>query len=257
MELRTADFDFDLPAALIAQQPARPRDAARLLLVGDILHDATMRDLPGLLRPGDLMVVNDTRVIPARLIAYRGDARIEVMLNRAEGRGVWHALLRNARRLRAGDTLRISGTPVTATVLEAPEGGAARLDFGPDEAALAAALDAVGEVPLPPYITRAEGPRAEDRGRLPDRFRTAPRRSCRPHRQPAFHPRAAGRAGRPRGAPRHRYPACRRRHLPAAARGQPTAITGCMPNGARSPPRRQPPSTQHRASSPSAPPRCG
>lgn len=163
MELRTADFNFDLPPDQIAQHPARPRDSARMLVVGDGLHDAMVGDLPGLLEPGDLMVVNDTRVIPARLVAYRGDARIEVMLNRAEGGGVWHALLRNSRRLRAGDTLRIAGAAVTARVLEAPEGGTARLDFGPDEAALTAALEAVGEVPLPPYIDRMQGPASTDR----------------------------------------------------------------------------------------------
>jgi len=88
MELRTADFDFTLPEALIAQEPARPRDAARLLVVDDGLRDMAVRDLPGLLQPGDLMVVNDTQVIPARLVAFRGEARIEVMLNRAEGGGV-------------------------------------------------------------------------------------------------------------------------------------------------------------------------
>ena len=87
MELRTADFDFFLPEALIAQEPARPRDAARLLVVDDALRDMAVRDLPALLQPGDLMVVNDTRVIPARLVAFRGEARIEVMLNRAEGGG--------------------------------------------------------------------------------------------------------------------------------------------------------------------------
>jgi len=162
MDLRTADFDFLLPEALIAQEPARPRDAARMLVVDEELRDMGVRDLPALLQPGDLMVVNDTRVIPARLVAFRGEARIEVMLNRAESGGVWHALLRNARRLRAGDILRIPGSEVTARVLEAPEGGAARLDFGPDEAALADALAAVGEVPLPPYITRPDGPRASD-----------------------------------------------------------------------------------------------
>jgi S-adenosylmethionine:tRNA ribosyltransferase-isomerase len=162
MELRTADFDFELPEELIAQEPARPRDAARMLVVGDGLRDVGVRDLPGLLAPGDLMVVNDTRVIPARLVAFRGEARIEVMLNRSEGQGVWHALLRNSRRLRVGDVLRIPGSDVTARVLEAPEGGAARLDFGPDEGALAEALAAVGEIPLPPYIARPDGPRADD-----------------------------------------------------------------------------------------------
>ena len=162
--LRTADFDFDLPEALIAQAPARPRDAARLLVVRPQgLADAGIRDLTDLLRPGDVMVVNDTRVIPARLHARRGQARIEVMLNRAEGGGRWHALIRNARRLRDGDVISIEGAEsCTARVLGAPEGGAALLDFGPDQAALAAALEVAGEIPLPPYIARPDGPRAED-----------------------------------------------------------------------------------------------
>jgi len=162
--LRTADFDFTLPEELIAQAPARPRDAARMLVVrAQELVDAGVRDLPRLLRPGDVMVVNDTRVIPARLRARRGQARLEVMLNRAEGAGIWHALIRNARRLRPGDVIEIEGAEgCRATVLEAPEDGAARLDFGPDPAALAAALDRAGEIPLPPYIHRPEGPRAED-----------------------------------------------------------------------------------------------
>ncbi|MBR0648824.1 tRNA preQ1(34) S-adenosylmethionine ribosyltransferase-isomerase QueA [Roseomonas terrae] len=161
--LRTADFDFDLPEALIAQAPARPRDAARMLVVADALRDAGVGDLPSLLRPGDVMVVNDTRVIPARLHARRGEARIEVMLNRAEGGGVWHALIRNARRLRDGDVVTIEGAEdCTARVMGAPEGGAALLDFGPDQAALARALERAGEIPLPPYIARPDGPRPED-----------------------------------------------------------------------------------------------
>lgn len=162
--LRTDAFGFALPEDLIAQAPARPRDAARLLVVRPGgMTDAGVRDLPGLLRPGDVMVVNDTRVIPARLRARRGAARLEVMLNRSEGGGVWHALIRNARRLRAGDVIEVEGAEACrATVLEPPEGGAARLDFGPDQAALATALEQAGEVPLPPYIARPEGPRPED-----------------------------------------------------------------------------------------------
>jgi S-adenosylmethionine:tRNA ribosyltransferase-isomerase len=85
------------------------------------------------------------------------------MLNRAEGAGIWHALVRNARRLRAGDTLAIEGAEdCTARVLDTPAGGAVRLDFGPDQAALAAALERAGEIPLPPYIARPDGPRAAD-----------------------------------------------------------------------------------------------
>jgi S-adenosylmethionine:tRNA ribosyltransferase-isomerase len=163
--LRAADFDFALPESLIAQSPARPRDAARLLVVGaDGTTDAGVADLPAWLRPGDLMVVNDTRVIPARLQAKRGEARVEIMLNRAEEGGLWHVLVRNARRLRAGDTLSIIGAPdLPVRVVERLEGGAALLDFGPDPAVLAAALEQAGEIPLPPYIARPDGPRPEDR----------------------------------------------------------------------------------------------
>jgi S-adenosylmethionine:tRNA ribosyltransferase-isomerase len=163
--LRTAEFDFSLPEDLVAQAPARPRDSARMLVVRpDGLADAGVRDLPSLLRPGDVMVVNDTRVIPARLHARRGAARIEVMLNRSEGGGMWHALVRNARRLRAGDVIEIEGAvDCTATVTTAPQDGAVTLDFGTDVAALEAALDQAGEIPLPPYIHRDAGPRLEDR----------------------------------------------------------------------------------------------
>ena len=97
--LRTAEFDYDLPERLIAQAPARPRDSARLLVVREAgLDDRGVLDLPALLDPGDVLVVNDTRVIPARLHGRRGEARVEIMLNRAEGGGIWHALVKNARR---------------------------------------------------------------------------------------------------------------------------------------------------------------
>ncbi|WP_458097633.1 tRNA preQ1(34) S-adenosylmethionine ribosyltransferase-isomerase QueA [Roseomonas sp. WA12] len=162
--MTSADFAFDLPEALIAQSPARPRDSARLLRLGDPLADCSIRDLPGLLRPGDLMVVNDTRVIPARLRARRGEARVEIMLNRMEADGTWHALARNSRKLRTGDVLTVEGAPELAPrVVDAPVDGAVRLDFGPDQAALAAALERAGEIPLPPYIARPDGPRPEDR----------------------------------------------------------------------------------------------
>ena len=162
--LRTDEFDYDLPERLIAQAPARPRDSARLLVVRpDGLADRGVLDLPALLEPGDVMVVNDTRVIPARLHGRRGQARVEIMLNRCDGGGVWQALVRNARRLREGDMVEIEGAPgCAARVLAPPQGGTAMLDFGPDQAALAAALDAAGEVPLPPYIHRAAGPKPED-----------------------------------------------------------------------------------------------
>jgi S-adenosylmethionine:tRNA ribosyltransferase-isomerase len=173
--LSAADYDFYLPPELIAQEPARPRDAARLLHVaGNRLADRRVWDLPALLRPGDVMVVNDTRVIPARLSARRGAARIEVLLNRNEGEGRWHALLRNAKRVREGDVLEIEGADCRARVLAREEGGGAILDFGPDPAALAAALEAAGEVPLPPYLHRPHGPTPQDREDYQTVFATRP-----------------------------------------------------------------------------------
>lgn len=164
-DLRAEDFDFALPEALIAQSPARPRDAARMLVAAPGgTQDAGVSDLPGWLRPGDVMVVNDTRVIPARLRARRGEARVEIMLNRAEAGGIWHALVRGAKKLRPGDILSIEGAPELAPrVVERQEGGAALIDFGPDQGLLAAALERAGEIPLPPYIARPGGPRPEDR----------------------------------------------------------------------------------------------
>jgi S-adenosylmethionine:tRNA ribosyltransferase-isomerase len=121
-ELRTEAFDYELPERLVAQAPARPRDSARMLVVRpEGFADARVPDLPGLLEPGDLMVVNDTRVIPARLRGRRGDAGVEIMLNRSEGGGLWHALVRNARRLRPGDRVEIEGAPG----LRGPRRGAA------------------------------------------------------------------------------------------------------------------------------------
>src|ERR1700722_6857328 len=105
--MNLSDFDYDLPDRLIATAPARPRDSARLLHVGAGLADYAMRDLPKLLRPGDLLVVNDTKVIPAQLTAMRGPARIGITLDLRLDDGRWRVLLRNARRVQAGDVLEI------------------------------------------------------------------------------------------------------------------------------------------------------
>src|ERR1700722_3511199 len=126
MVVSLADFDFDLPPGRIAQNPARPRDAARLLCVRpDGLEDRIMRDLPDLLRPGDVLVANDTRVIPAQLTAWRGEARIGITLNQPRPNGTWHALARNARRLRAGDELTFEGSDILRAKVLArdPDGG--------------------------------------------------------------------------------------------------------------------------------------
>lgn len=163
--LRTADFDFALPDALIAQRPARPRDSARLLVVRpDGLEDRIARELPALFRPGDVLVVNDTRVIPARLRARRREAAVEILLNRPAEGGGWHALVRNARRLREGDALAVERAPdLPVRVIRRLGDGGVLLDLGPDPDAVFAALERAGEVPLPPYIARPDGPLPEDR----------------------------------------------------------------------------------------------
>jgi S-adenosylmethionine:tRNA ribosyltransferase-isomerase len=104
--MRVDLFDFDLPQERIALRPARPRDSARLLLVqGKAILDRSMLDLPHLLQPGDVLVFNDTKVIPAQLEGRRGEARIGATLHKREGARIWQAFLRNARRARLGDRI--------------------------------------------------------------------------------------------------------------------------------------------------------
>ena len=163
--MRLADFDFDLPSDRIAQHPIRPRDAARLLHVArDGLVDRVVHDLPGLLRAGDVLVANDTRVIPAQLTARRGAAHIGITLDQPRPDGAWHALARNARRLHAGDELDFAGdADLRATVLERHDDGGVVLAFNQQDAAFAKALQRAGALALPPYIARPGGPLPEDR----------------------------------------------------------------------------------------------
>ncbi len=159
--MRTDDFDFDLPADRIAQTPVRPRDAARLLHVGRELADRGVRDLPALLHPGDLLVSNDTKVIPARLAGRRGSAAVEVTLHLREADDRWRAFARPAKRLRAGDVIAFA-PDLSAEVVEKGEGGEVALRFSVGGGALLAALDRHGRIPLPPYI-RGGAAAAEDR----------------------------------------------------------------------------------------------
>lgn len=160
MTLRLSDFDFELPPALIARHPAMPRDSARLLRVTAAgLEDRHVRDLPSLLRPGDLMVFNDTKVIPAQLAGTRpagngrGEAAVEVTLLKETGAGSWHALAKPGRRLKAGD--RIDFAPgFSATVLSKGEGGEIALSLSLSGPTLAEALHRHGAMPLPPYIRK-------------------------------------------------------------------------------------------------------
>ncbi|OYV24343.1 MAG: tRNA preQ1(34) S-adenosylmethionine ribosyltransferase-isomerase QueA [Rhodospirillales bacterium 20-58-10] len=161
--MRLEDFGYDLPASHIATEPARPRESAKLLHVKpDALGDYQVRDLPDLLRAGDLLVVNDTRVIPAQLTAMRGAARIGITLDKPNEHGDWLVLLRNARRVRAGDMLQIDEA-FSAEVMAVHEGGTAALRFNVSDAAFLAALGRTGALALPPYIARPEGITEQDK----------------------------------------------------------------------------------------------
>lgn len=162
--MRLSDFDFELPRELIADHPVRPRDAARLLVVpvGGAFEDRAIRDLPQLLRPGDLLVLNDTRVIPARLRGRRGEAAIEVTLHKAEGGDRWRAFAKPAKRLAVGQ--RITFAPdFAAAVEEKGEGGEVLLAFDCGEREMIGLLQRHGEMPLPPYIKRPKGGAEADR----------------------------------------------------------------------------------------------
>lgn len=145
-------FDFDLPPERIALRPAEPRTAARLLEVRpDGLAHATVADLPDLLRAGDHLVVNDTRVIRARLRGTRGQARVEIMLHMNLGPDCWAAFARPAKRLRGGDQV-LFGEGFTAEVQEKRDAGEVVLRFDRRDADLMAAIERAGELPLPPYV---------------------------------------------------------------------------------------------------------
>ena len=151
--MRVDLFDFDLPPDLIAQRPVSPRDSARLLdVTAPGLADRTVRDLPGLLNRGDLLVFNDTKVIPARLIGTRtSGGKVEALLIRDLGGGRWLSFAKPAKRLRIGDDLRFSAD-LSAKVAGKQEDGAVELAFEASGADFLAALEASGSVPLPPYI---------------------------------------------------------------------------------------------------------
>ena len=165
--LTLADFDFELPEALIALRPARPRPASRLLVATpDTIADSTVAQLADWLLPGDLLVFNDTRVIPARLTGTRprlggAGARIEVTLISGDGGPVWRALARPGKRLALGDRIAFAGG-LTAEVL-ARDGGEVTLRFDRAGAAFEAALEGAGETPLPPYIAARRAADAADR----------------------------------------------------------------------------------------------
>ncbi len=170
--LLLSDFDFHLPDDHIAAHAVEPRDHARLLHVdGSRLSDHHVYDLPSLLRQDDVLVINDTKVIPARLFGQRGSVRVEVMLNKEEkSKGteptgsLWSALARPGKRLRIGDTIVFSPT-FSGEVVEKRDGGEILIRFNATRDAFFAQVHAHGHIPLPPYIKRPEGDLPEDRTR--------------------------------------------------------------------------------------------
>jgi S-adenosylmethionine:tRNA ribosyltransferase-isomerase len=175
--MRLSDFDFELPPDRIALRPARPRDAARLLMVSADggLEDRRMGELPALLSPGDLLVFNDTRVIAARLTGVRqrdgARARVEATLLRAVADAQWTALMKPGKRLRPGD--EVVFTPqdpaygdqdrLTARVVDKAEDGVVVLAFDCGGAALMDAIARIGTPPLPPYIAAQRAQDLSDR----------------------------------------------------------------------------------------------
>ena len=161
--MRVDLFDFDLPQELIALRPARPRDAARMLVVRgkEPFEDAGVSDLPRLLRRGDVLVFNDTRVIPAQLEGRRGEAKIGATLHKRIDLRRWQAFIRNAKRLRPGETVEFGGG-VSASAEERLADGSFVLAFHGEEP-VEVLLERAGRMPLPPYIAGKRATDAQDR----------------------------------------------------------------------------------------------
>jgi S-adenosylmethionine:tRNA ribosyltransferase-isomerase len=170
--MHISQFDFHLPEERIASTPAEPRDSAKMLCVHDgRLTDAQVRDLPDWLQPGDALVLNNTRVIPARLHAVRvreGGARaqIEFTLTKRENPNTWQALARPAKRLKVGDTVIVpaqgSPSPLTAQLIAKGDSGSVTLTFNRSGNELDEAFDKFGFMPLPPYIAAKRAPDETD-----------------------------------------------------------------------------------------------
>jgi S-adenosylmethionine:tRNA ribosyltransferase-isomerase len=169
--MRVDLFDFDLPPERIALRPAVPRDAARMLVVRgkDQIEDRMIRDLPDMLRHGDIVVVNDTRVIHARLEGHRlrGDtrAKIEVLLHKHVSPTRWLALAKGAKKLKEGDRILFAqdgAAMLEAEVLDKRDEGEVLLGFAISGDKLDAAIETLGQMPLPPYIAGKRAPDARD-----------------------------------------------------------------------------------------------
>ena len=151
--MKVSDFDFDIPRNLIAQKPANPRDSARLLHVEATPKDAAITDLPNILEPGDVLVFNDTKVIPSRLVGKRVNTKIEVTLHKEVSGSSWWAFARPARKLKEGDIVEFARN-FSAEVAEKKDNGEVLLLFRYGQQNLLDVLHKHGIMPLPPYIKR-------------------------------------------------------------------------------------------------------
>lgn len=177
--MRLEEFDYPLPAELIAQRPLSERDASRMMVLGratGIFEDRAFRELPQLLSPGDLLVFNNTKVFPARLLGRRRGtatqkigkrnpaareyltAEVELLLTRQESEDVWQGLVHPGRKVRTGEVLIFGGGELEAEVIGRGEYGVRRVRVRAREGSIDAAIDRLGHVPLPPYIRRPDEP---------------------------------------------------------------------------------------------------
>jgi len=155
--MKLDDFDYELPSLAIADRPAFPRHQAKLLdLTADVSQDRRVIELPSLLNSDDLIIVNNTKVIPARLYGKRGDAKISITLHQQTGGNEWHAFAKPAKKLRLHDTV-IFADDFSAVISEIGENGLRVLQFNRSDSDLVLALHQYGEMPLPPYISRPDG----------------------------------------------------------------------------------------------------
>jgi S-adenosylmethionine:tRNA ribosyltransferase-isomerase len=164
-DLRTKDFDFDLPPERIAQMPVEPRDHAKLLrITPQDFSDHHVYDLPDLLRPDDVLILNDTKVIPARLYGRRGTAAVEILLHKKHAAQTWIAFAKPGKRLKTGDMISFA-PEFAAEILEKRENGEVLICFSVADEQLPALLHRYGEPPLPPYIKRRKGEAKQDAAR--------------------------------------------------------------------------------------------
>lgn len=200
--MKAADFDYELPLELIAQEPAARRDGARMLVLDRAAHTLEHKlftDLPAYLRPRDLLVVNDTRVIPARLFGRKARAgtggKVEFLLLEELSPGIWDALMRTRRRLQPGEQVILEDDLAVVTVLEDGELGRVKVRVESERPWLEV-LDRIGQTPLPPYISRkAATPerRAEDQRRYQTVFAREPGAVAAPTAGLHFTPEVLGR----------------------------------------------------------------